>query len=357
MKSVIFIMPAMLGGGAERVVTILSEYLAGQDFSVRICLMNKNQVDYELPAEVAVDTTYIHRGRGIVKSMRRLNDLRSLMKKNKNAVFISFFSMFNIYLLAAGLGLKRKIIVSERLDPAKSIPGKKWLFALRSFLYRRATKIVFQTPDARAYFGDRVRMKGIIIPNPIKEGLPDRYEGARKKEIVSFARLEPQKNYPMLIDAFKLLISKYPEYKLSIYGKGSCEAFLTAKVKQDGLEGKVIFHGFDPDVHDKIRDCAMFVLPSDYEGLSNAMLEAMAMGLPCICTDCPPGGARMFITGGVNGLLTPVGDAVRMFQAMDILAGDAALSDKISREAVRVKTQLNKDTICGLWKQIISDQM
>jgi len=355
MISVIFIMPAMLGGGAERVVTLLSEYLVEQDCSVRICLMNKNQVDYELPAKVIVDTTYIRGCKGIVKSIRRLHDLRSLLRKNKGAVFISFFSMFNIYLLTAGLGLKRKIIVSERLDPARSIPDKKWLIALRSILYQKATKIVFQTPDAMAYFGEKVRMKGIIISNPIKDGLPERYEGARRKVVVSFARLEPQKNYPLLIDAFKLFINKHPEYKLSIYGKGSCEGQLVEKVKQDGLADKVTLHGFDPDVHEKIRDCAMFVLPSDYEGLSNAMLEAMGMGLPCICTDCPPGGAKMFINSGINGFLTPVGDTGRLFEAMDRLAVDADLAGSMSKEAEKVKSLLNKDIICGLWKQIIAD--
>ena len=355
MEHVIFIMPAMLGGGAERVVTILSEYLVRHGFAVRICLMNANQVDYKLPAQVTVDTTYMRGAKGVAKTLWRLHDLRSLMNKNKEAVFISFFSMFNLYLLAAALGLKRKIIVSERLDPAKSIPYKRWLFAIRRILYRRATKIVFQTPDAMEYFDKKVKKKGVIIANPIMEGLPERYEGRRRKEVVSFARLEPQKNYPLLIDAYKLFISKHPEYTLSIYGKGSCEEELKQIVKQSGLEGNVTFHGFDPDVHEKTRDCAMFVLPSDYEGLSNAMLEAMGMGLPCICTDCPPGGARMFIDSGVNGFLTPVGDVESMFRKMDEIARDANMAEAMSREAVKVKTLLDKKTICGVWQQLITE--
>lgn len=355
MKNVIFIMPAMLGGGAERVVTILSEYLVKYGFSVRICLMNNSQVDYTLPSQVIIDTTYMRGAKGISKTFWRLHDLRSLMNKYRDAVFISFFSMFNLYLLAAALGMKRKIIVSERLDPAKSIPPKWWLLAIRSFLYRRATKIVFQTPDAMEYFDEKVKMKGVLIVNPIMDGLPERYEGVRKKEIVSFARLEPQKNYPLLIDAYKLFLGKHPEYKLSIYGKGSCEEELKQIVMQNGLEGNVVFHGFDSDVHEKTRDCAMFVLPSDYEGLSNAMLEAMGMGLPCICTDCPPGGARLFINDGVNGFLTPVGDVGSLVRKMDELASDTNLADAMSREAVKVKMLLDKERICGLWQQLIVD--
>jgi len=254
MKKVCFVMPAMLGGGAERVVTVLSEYLIEQGYSVKICLMNQNIVEYKLPAEVVTDTSFIRGKKGIWKSLWRLHDLRSMMKDDGDTTYISFFSMFNIYLLTAGLGLNRKIIVSERLDPRKSIPDKKWLFVLRSFLYKRAMKIVFQTPDAMECFDEKVRKKGIVISNPLKDGLPERYEGIRKKEIVTFARLEPQKNYPLLIDAFKLFVNKYPQYKLSIYGKGRCEEMLKEKVDNEGLAGKVIFHGFVQDIHERIRD-------------------------------------------------------------------------------------------------------
>lgn len=355
MKKICFVMPAMLGGGAERVVTILSEYFIEQGYPVKICLMNQAVVDYQLPDTVVVDTSYIRGKEGIRKSLWRLHDLRSMMKKDAETIYISFFSMFNIYLLAAGLGLKRKIIVSERLDPRKSIPNRKWLFALRSFLYKKAMKVVFQTPDAMECFDEKVKKHGVIIWNPLKDDLPDRYEGIRRKEIVTFARLEPQKNFPLLIDAFKLLLHHHPDYQLSIYGKGSSEEMLRQKVIHDGLADKVVFYGFAPDVHERIRDCAMFVLPSDYEGLSNAMLEAMAIGLPCICTDCPPGGAKLFINSGVNGFLTPVRDRESLFSMMDRLASDVDLADRISKEAVNVKIILKKENICSLWQHIILD--
>ena len=353
MKKVCFVMPAMLGGGAERVVTVLSEYLIEHGYTVKICLMNQNIVEYKLPTKVVINASFIRGKKGIPKALWRLHDLRKMIKEDEETTYISFFSMFNLYVLTAGLGLKRKIIVSERLDPRKSIPNKKWLFVLRSFLYKRAMKIVFQTPDAMECFDEKVKSKGIVISNPLKDGLPERFEGVRKKEIVTFARLEPQKNYPLLIDAFKLFADKNPQFILSIYGKGSCEELLKKKVHQEGLEDKVIFRGFVRDIHERIRDCAMFVLPSDYEGLSNSMLEAMAIGLPCICTDCPPGGARMFIKNGENGFLTPVGDRESMFEIMDMVAKDKNLADKISKEAVKVKELLSKDNICNLWTEII----
>lgn len=88
------------------------------------------------------------------------------------------------------------------------------------------------------------------------------------------------------------------------------------------------FEGFRNDVHEKIADATMFVMSSDYEGLSNALLEAMAMGLPCISTDSPPGGARMVIRNGQNGLLVPVGNKEKLMEAMDSIAANAEMAEK-----------------------------
>ncbi len=353
MREVIFIMPALLGGGAERVVTILASYLASQGHPVRICLFKQDKLDYQLPAAVLVDASYVRQEQGLARIWYRLQDLRRLLRKNKQAVFISFFSMFNLYLLAAALGLKRQIIVSERLDPAYSIPAKKWLFGLRKLLYQKASALVFQTPAARDFFPASIRAKGTIIANPLTDSLPVRHQGPRRNTIVSFGRLEDQKNYPLLLEAFALFCQEQPAYQLSIYGKGSCRQSLQEKIQQEGLAGKVILHGFDPHVHEKARDCAMFVLASDYEGLANSMLEAMAMGLPCICTDCPPGGARVFIRHGVNGLLTPVGDAFRLSKAMLQLAADRPKAEAMAQEAEKVRSLLDKDLICAQWQEII----
>jgi glycosyltransferase involved in cell wall biosynthesis len=347
-------MPQLLGGGAERVVSILSEYFISRNHAVKICLFNANTIEYKFPEQVVIDTSMIRKKKGIIKSIYRFFDLRIMVKNNKETIFISFFSMFNLYLLASGIGLKRKIIVSERLDPQKSIPQKKWLFKLRNILYPIASKIVFQTQDALKCFPNIKEERKVVIPNPLKEGLPERYTGERRKEIVTFARLEPQKNYPLLIDAFKLFSNEFPDYTLSIYGKGSIEDQLKEKVKVEDLCDKIFFKGFESHIHEKIVDCSMFVLSSDYEGLSNAMLEAMAIGLPCICTDCPPGGARMFIKEGENGFLVPVRDVESMYMAMKSLAENDILRETISKNAVKIKDELNQYKICQIWEGIIN---
>lgn len=353
MNDIIFMLPSMEGGGAERVVSVLSKYFAEHKYKVAIYLFNKNIVEYALDEKVLVDTSHIIEGNGWRKKFNRFFSMRRIIRKNPDAVFISFFSMYNLYLLAAGFGRNSRIIVSERLDPKKSLPNHKLIFAMRNLLYRRARRIVFQTQEAKEFFPKTVQEKGVVVPNPLKEGLPERHTGIRRKEVVTFARLEPQKNYPLLINAFELFLKTHNDYTLSIYGKGTMENHLKKIVRDKQLEPCIKFRGFSNALHREIRDAAMFVLPSDYEGLSNSMLEAMAIGLPCICTDCPPGGARMFIENGKNGILVPVGDVSAMVTAMQKIADSQAVAEKLSENAVTVREQLKVSTICQTWEEII----
>ena len=353
-KEICFIMPSMSGGGAERVVSVLCNYFVEKDYKVSISLIDKDQIDYKLNEKIYVDKSLLSNKKGIKRKIHRFNGIRKLLKSKPDAVFISFLSMYNLYTLAAATGMKRQIIVSERLDPRKSLQNRKWLFGVRNRLYAKADRVVFQTIEAKAFFPEAVKKKGVIIANPLKEGLPTRYAGVRRKEVVTFARLEPQKNYPLLIEAFEKFKDVYPEYTLAIFGKGSMEEKLKEIVKEKNMNSSVKFYGFCNTLHAQIKDAAMFVLPSDYEGLSNSMLEAMAIGLPVICTDCPPGGARMFIKDGENGLLVPVKDADAMLNAMCRIAENPEFADKLSANAEKVKEELHVDSICEQWEQIIN---
>lgn len=348
-KNIIFLIPSMRGGGAERVISVLSDYFIKEGHKVKIALFKDNVVEYQINPEVELDTSLIG---SCGNPLKRIVSFHRFMKKEGEAVVFSFFTMIGLYILAAAFGTKAKVIISERLDPAQSIPNKRWLFALRRLLYKYASGFVFQTQDAIEFFSEDVQKKGIVIPNPMKEGLPERYTGERKKRVVTFARLEPQKNYPLLINSFAEFYNNHPEYCLDIYGQGVMEESLKQLAKDLGIIEHVHFMGFEKNVHEKVRDAQMFVLPSDYEGLSNSMLEAMAIGLPVICTDCPPGGARMFIDDKVNGLLVPIRDQQAMVAAMEYLAEYD--TDGISINATKVKNELSKERICQKWLQYIA---
>ena len=210
-----------------------------------------------------------------------------------------------------------------------------------------------QTQEALEYFPKNIQKKSVVILNPIKDNLPRRWIGERRKNIVNFCRLEKQKNLPLLIDSFKEFHQKYTDYTLTIYGDGKEKSFIERYIRERELEDCVTIHPAVSDVHEHIKDAIMFVSSSNYEGLSNSMIEAMAIGLPTICTDCPCGGARMVIRDGENGLLVPVNDKDEMIKAMSKIAADDNLREYIALNGSKIRYELSKDKIVGMWEKII----
>lgn len=356
MKKIVFIMPSLAGGGAERVVSILTNYLSKKNYEVTVFFLRSNQCVYTLNEQVKLDTSCIGTSNGLVKKATTVRNIRNFMIKNRDAVFISFLTNENLYTTFAAIGLGVKVIVSERNDPYQTIRGVLNKYIVNK-LYetKQCKRVVFQTEGAKSFYSKKIQDKGEIIANPMKEDLPMPYSGERRKEVVTFARLEPQKNFPLLIEAFELFLKKHSDYSLSIYGNGTMEEELKNLVLLKNLNNKVYFKGFTSSLHEKVRTAAMFVLPSDYEGLSNSMLEAMAIGLPCVCTDCSPGGARMYIDNGINGFLVPVKDSGAMCSAMDKIANNKQLSENFSKEATTLREKLSIEAIGEKWERIIGD--
>lgn len=339
---------ALANGGAARVISVLVKAFSEQGSKVGIAVYSPFPGEYPLPENVAKE--YGPKGNSGVSKMRRIVWLRSVARRNPDAVIVAFEYFVNMQTLIACAGLPNRVVVSERNDPARvgSEFPTGWF---REHLYRRANLLVCQTDEASAYFSDKVRK--CVILNPLKEGLPVPYTGVRRKAVVTFCRLERQKNLPMLIRAFSRFHENNPDYTLEIYGDGKERETLIAIIDGLGISDIAKIHPGRPDVHDVVRDASMFVLPSDYEGLSNSMLEAMAIGLPVICTDCPCGGARMVITDGENGLLIPVDNETALTAAMNRMVNDTTLTVKLSRNAAALRKKLSVSKICSEWMQVI----
>ena len=209
-----------------------------------------------------------------------------------------------------------------------------------------------QTDEAAAYFSDKV--KKTVILNPVKEGLPIPFVGKRRNTVVCFCRLNKQKNLEMLLRAFAIFLQTHSDWTLEIYGDGSERNSLMSLASDLGIEDKIVINHGLQDVHNYVRDAGMFVLPSDYEGLSNSMLEAMAIGMPVICTDCPCGGARMVIRDGENGLLVPVGSENMLEAAMERIADENGLAEKLGIAAADVRKKLAVGEIADEWIRVVA---
>ena len=344
------------GGAATVMKIIIEDLIKTEKYDIEIISFDqKNKFDnnknrYEIPKNVNFTELHINSNNKIIEKIGRTIKLRKIFSKNENSIIISFEYFVNMQVIVSNMFLKNKVIVSERNDPNKSGNKKKHL---RNFLYKFANKLVCQTPDAKAYFPKKIQEKTIIIPNPVRIDLPDRFEGKRNKKMVTFCRVTRQKNLVMMINAFEQILKEYPEYKLIIYGDGVEKEPLIHYVKERNLNENVIFNDFKKNLHNEIIDASMFLSSSDFEGISNSMLEAMAIGLPTICTDCPCGGARMMIQNDINGILVPVGDEKAMYRAIKKVIENPDFADKLSKNAIKVKDTLNPKKISKMWTDLI----
>lgn len=340
MEKIVFVIPDMPGGGTERVVALLSNEYSRRGIPVAILLFAGHETAYPLAPEVEVVSVGEPSGGSPAARIDRIRKMRRFYQKNRNCQIWAFSAMGTVFSAVAALGQQHFFLVSERNDPSRYDHRK-----IRDFCYRRADVIVCQTEDAVSSFPAGIRKKSVVIPNPLEtKGGPFTASpvitGEREKRIVAVGRLNAQKNHKLLLQAFAVFSREHREYVLEIYGQGELESELRKTAEMLGVDSNVMFKGFSGHVLSDIRSAAMYVLSSDYEGISNSMLEAMALGLPVIATDCPIGGSRMYIKNGVNGFLTPVGDVQALAKAMARLAEDSSLGERVGREAVKIREEL-----------------
>ena len=349
-KKILFISPSLSSGGSERVISILANNLSYK-YDVELCLVRDKVDCYEVDDKVNLIRFKCKTSNKIIKIIKRLFFIRKEIKRND--IVISFMYDINFMTLIAGIGIKNKKIISERGNPI--IENKKsFLIPLfRKLLYPLSDVIVFQTDQAMNWFSDKLKKKGVVIPNPINSTLYDYFSRKRRKVIVAVGRLTEQKNFPLLINAFEKISKKYPDFMLEIYGDGHLKSELASIVTKLNLSNRVIFKGYVNNIEEQIYDAYMYVSSSNYEGISNSMLEAMAMGIPSICTDCPVGGAKLVIKNNVNGILIPVGDEKALINAMDKLISDFDFARGISMKALELRKDYSIDKIVNMWVDIL----
>ena len=194
-----------------------------------------------------VQKEYGPQGAGAAAKARRLAWLRGVAKRNPGACIVAFEYFVNMQTIIACAGLGNRLVVSERNDPAR-VGGGRGNDWLRERLYRRAAMLVCQTDDAAAHFSAKVAKT--VILNPVKEGLPEPFGGERRHTVVSFCRLEKQKNLSMLLRAFSKFHREHSGWTLEVYGDGSERESLDALASELGLIGKVSLNRGRSDVHE-----------------------------------------------------------------------------------------------------------
>lgn len=361
MKRLAIICGLLMRGGAERITVYLAKYMQNRGIRTIIITGGRTEIEYESPDNVErYVLTETEEGiridkKGAIRLHYQIKRLKQILLLQSIDTILVMDVPICIYAIPGAIGTGAKIIVSERNDPAH-FSGKKMTKWLSRVLMRKANGFVFQTKDAQKFYGSFVSKKSTVIPNPVStQNMPEiPYEGRRENKIVSVARLDKQKNLELLIDAFLKILKEYPEYQLYIWGEGPERGNIENYIKKLDIKKSVFLPGMTDDIFGKIYRASVFVLSSDFEGMPNALIEAMALGLPCISTDCSCGGPRELIENGKNGMLIPVNDRKALTNSLRFIIKNESYAEKMGKEAFKIREKLNYKKICSKWYDFLS---
>ena len=352
MKTLMFYINTLHKGGAQRVMLQLAERFARSGYRAVLVTSFVGEDEYALPEgveRISIEKEQVKQSR-LKSNLSRISALRLLCMRYKPDALIAFMAEPNFRAVLAAAGLPVKTIISVRNDPEKEYAGRLFRFVGQRIL-PMADGCVFQTEDARAWFPKALQKKSAIIMNQVSRSFFDVDSPTERKDIFSVGRLNSQKNQAMLIRAYAAL--ENCEDRLIIYGEGELRPELEALVKELGLENRVLLPGTCTNIPEAIKGAKLFVLPSDFEGMPNALLEAMALGLCCISTDCPCGGPRAVIENGVNGRLIGVGDEGTLKDCMQQLLADDGMRCDMAAKARESAKKFSPDEIFCQWQDFV----
>ena len=357
MKKILFHLNCLEQGGAERVVSNLANQFAIENYDVIVATQWQGEQEFALEEQVR----RIHVGlrpndedkNRLTKIFLRIKYLRELIEEEQPDIVIAFAHNAIFRTLLANKRNKIPTVIAVRINPIGNYDGltDKILIPL---LFPRADGSVFQTEEQRDFFPDYIREKATVILNPLNNKYIHAPQAEVKtKTVVHSGRIVDFKNQPMLVRAFLKVHEKHPDYDLKIYGGDSHDGTwekLQQIISEHGDGGYVSLMGPSDSLEKELPKGMVCAFSSDYEGMPNALLEAMALGMPVIATDCPPGGPRAVITNEENGLLIPVGDEQALADGINRLIEHPEFANKLGENARKISERANVQTIYEEWK-------
>lgn len=382
-KSIAFYIGGLCIGGAERVICNLAEYFYSEGYRVTMVTKVRDEKEYELNPGIrriiADITPEEETGSRIHNLFARISKLKRIWKEVKPDVIVSFIRKNNLMAIASAAPLGIPVVVSVRSAPERELKG--FGFKTISFLlFRNAAGVVLQTREAYNFFPGYIREKAVVLPNSInpdflkaseeltlattinhdkKMTVYDRIPSSvKEKRIITVGRIDDNKNQRLLVEAYVKIVDHYPDWSLELIGDGSGRQALEEYVSTLPCKDRISFTGSVDDVAKRMSEASIFVLPSKIEGMPNALIEAMVMGMACISTDCPCGGPRDLIAADEsNGILVPVDNVDAMAMALKRLITNAPLRQSMGDNARKIIATLNPDTVNKQWKNYIEHVM
>ena len=331
---ILFILPSLYGGGAERVASIWSSELAKTDIEVHLLVFYRTENEYGIHAKVNIHSFCNEKSEyDSYSKLKKLTLMRQTLKEIKPEIVMPFITYIGIMVSLSKIGLHIKIYETIRNNPW-CIPQNRIIRWIRNISILNSKLCIVQTQSQLSYFPAWLQKRIVVISNPIQRSFTERQKEWNNKiqNIVAVGRLEKQKNYPLLINAFNTISQEFNDVHLNIYGEGSLKNELIELINHLNLQERVSLCGRNHNILAALLDSDLYILSSDYEGMPNALMEAMAIGLPCISTNCLTGPSDL-IKNGTNGILIPVGDMNALVNAMKTIIKNINKTKFIGRNA------------------------
>lgn len=341
MKKYLFVVPSLSKGGAERVVSILSSELCNQANAAVVVTHFKADSEYSVANKVKVICLS-----GLEEKEYRAKispfylvelayKLRKVINKEQPDFILPFLwtTCVRVDIALLFSKYKRNVIQTVRNNPYV-FPHNGIMRKYRDFLVKRSRLTLVQNEDQKAYFPCPLHNKIAILPNPVSNELFEMRREIHRDDIniVGVGRLEIQKNFKLLIRAFAEIHKDFPETRLHIYGEGSLKHELQAEIDRLQIADVAELHGRSNSYQEIYGNADIFVLSSDFEGMPNTLLEAMAVGIPVVSTNCPTGPSDI-VTSNENGFLVEKGNVSEMAETLRKLMNAPDLMMNISKNA------------------------
>lgn len=362
MKKVLLLIPALNAGGAERVMVTLANNWAN-DNDVTIMVFSNGECFYELSKKVRVIGMNIFPSKGKIArlftipfvELKRYKKVYNEIKNTDYDFILSFCCTTNfIVSIISKVQKNKNIIISERNDPNKY---SKLISFLINKLYKWPKCIICQNITVKEFFLNcGFKNKLVVLPNPVNfDDIPANRPALINKEIVTVGRLVPQKNQSLLIDAFNEIKNDFPEYILKIYGIGPLEYRLKSQIATNNLENRVFLMGTQKKIMHYINKGTVFVLPSNFEGFPNVLIEAMGTGLPVISSDFQTGVAKELIKDENNGYIFEVGNKNELVDCLRKMLKREKEFIEIGKNNRKIAFEYNAENISNKWMGCINE--
>lgn len=344
-------------GGAERMIIQLTNAMVKRGHKAIFLVLSDNNSKYKFEEGIIKYVALDQSKNKMANLFRRRSAISKAINKEKPDLIINFWLQSAYLCLSLGKQIARKTIYAERGDPSDS-EYSGLLGFLRNITVKNIRSLVFQSKNAMEFFDKSIQSKGVVIHNPVFVNVEE-YSNIEKNKnrIISVGRLHPQKNQENLIRAFELVSKELPQYYLDIYGDGELRENLQNLIDELKLSQKVFLRGTTDKIYNEIASSCLFVLSSDYEGMPNVLLEAMALGVPCISTDYKPGSVPEIIEDGVSGIIVPINNSAKLAEAMIKILRNKDLQEKISNNGKKKMKEFTPDKIYSTWENYFTSLM